>query len=137
MDDHDIRQLLNRTSPCNINFELASIAAIITDSLHFDVFTESFVDVLVVLDLQRNVIEGLIPCANTSTVLTHSSVPLLSAIDSIENSGEWSNLQTILQLLKDLSEELLGILLYAHVDRVTTPVFKGMAEAGRVVVLAI
>lgn len=65
----------------------------------------------------------------------HKQITVFAAVDAIHEMTEGSVFYALLDAVEEHVEELLGVLLSAHVDRIALEVFEGVAEVLRVVFL--
>lgn len=118
-----------------VAFLLAAVAFVVGDGLPCDKLPKALSDILQALDLQRQVIEILMPLKHMLTVTTHKQITVLPTIDTIDQMLKGRMLETLLDPIKQHIEELLGILLPADVNRVTFEILEGETEVLRVVLL--
>ena len=137
MDDEHVGQLVQHASFGDVHLFVAVFARILRDDLARDVLRERFVQSFVVLDLQREVVEVLLPVPRVLALVADQLRAGAASVHTVHEMFEGRFLQSALQLVEYHIQKLLRVLLDQHVNRCARKVLEGEAEFVGVLVYAV
>jgi hypothetical protein len=133
VDDEDVREVGEAVSLGDFVFGLAVVAVVVLDDLALDELAEGVVVVFEVFDLEGHVVEVLVLVPHVLAAVAEHLRADFPAVNALQNVLERRLFQPVFELVENHVQELLGVLLDAHVHGLAREVLEGEAEVRRVV----